>query len=347
MSQYSYRDIKIKGLSAAVPAQNKKPDSSVSDVKNIRIALPEQTASDLGFAAAKQLLEAYNVDKVEIACLVFASLSPDYRSPATAAVLLYRLGIREDCIAYDLVLGATGLIAGLQKAAAVLESCNKKFALVVAADTNSKMTDEMNPAAHYLSDGASAILIEKNENSPHLCIELHTLNKEWESFTHKAGGYRVGSEIFSDPLKLHANKAVINQLQLNHTIFEKVFLEQSFNCISAFIKSIDTEITDFDHVILQPVSIASLKTLTSQLDISATTLMNLYYHYGNLSASAAPVYLSANKNKDEKKPINVLAIAFGEGLSMGLIRFTIDPDAIQPLIETDEVFNEGSVSHVF
>lgn len=347
MSQYNYRHIKIKGLSAAVPAQNKKPDSSVSDVKNIRIALPEQTASDLGFAAAKQLLDKHQINKEEIACIIFASITPDYRSPATAAVLQYRLGIPVDCIAYDLVLGATGFISGIQKAASVLESTNKQYALVIAADTNSKLMDINNPAAYYLGDGGSALLLEKAVEAETIQLSFFTLSDQWESMIHKAGGFRVAKELINDGDRLHANKAIVSQMELHQDEFEAAFQNQAVKSLEAFLRANELTLNQFDKVLLQPLSSNSLSSVAAQLNLPADDMIGVSEQYGNTSASAIPLYLAVNKGKNKSGDSKILGLSFGEGLSLAIASFTISSDAILPLIVTDDVFAEGSVSHTF
>lgn len=347
MSFYSYYHTKIIGIAAAVPQQIKACDTSNMGVKQFRLAAPEQTASDLGFVAAKHLIAANSINPDEIACVIFASLTPDYRSPATAAVLQHRLGIHVDCIAYDLVLGATGFIAGLQKAAAILESVNKKYALLIVGDTNSKLLDVCNPIAAYFGDGSGAVLLEKTHQKQALTVALHTYSADSEAFIHKAGGFRVSPDILNDAEKIHTNKAVLNKLEVNFKMLEKVFVENTVTTVKDFLKENELHIADFDAVLLPPLSLVVLNDFLARLEINADKTSSILEKFGNTSASAIPLSLAVHRNTMKGEVQRVLAISFGEGLSLGIVDFSIQASAIHPLIETDEVFEEGTVSHNF
>ena len=347
MSLYSFYHTKIIGLAAAVPKQIKVLDSANTGVNQCRVAVPDQTASDLGFVAAKHLLEANNIDPDEIACVLFASLTPDYRSPATAAVLQHRLGIPVDCIAYDLVLGATGFVAGLQKASAILESVDKKYALLIAGDTNSKLVSANNPAAAYFGDGAGAVLLERTSENQVLTIALHTYSKDWEAFTHKAGGFRIADGILNNPEKIHANKAILNKLEVNPQTLENIFLENAVTTVNEFLKENELNIGDFDVILLPPLGSAFLDDIAAKLKIDAKKIVSVLDNFGNTSGSSIPLGLAVQRSTMEEKEQKVLALSFGEGLSLGIAAFNIQVSAIHPLIETDEVFEDGGVSHNF
>lgn len=343
MSTYTFHHIKINGIAAAVPKSIRTVHENSSVEAQLHIASPEQTASDLGFVAAKQLLDKYQINKDEIACIIFASLTPDYRSPATAAVLQCRLGIPVDCIAYDLVLGATGFISGIQKAASVLESTNKQYALVVAADTNSKLMVANNPSTDYLGDGGSAVLLEKCEQAEPLQLAFFTLSDQWETMCHKAGGFRAEEALLSDKESLHANKAIVNQLELNQLSYEKTFSDQVVKLLPAFLATNNLTVDQFNEIILQPLSLKSFEIVAAQLNLPTEGMTEVFKQYGNTSASAIPLHLAVKKDTGSK----ILGLAFGEGLSLAIINFNVASESILPLISTDEVFEEGAVSHIF
>lgn len=111
MAYVHLEDIGITGIAVAVPKNviNNRDLAEKFGEKHInkfirttgviqrRIASEHQTASDLGLAAAQELLAKKGIDKSEIGALVFASHGPDYKRPATAYVLQKRLGLSEQC----------------------------------------------------------------------------------------------------------------------------------------------------------------------------------------------------------------------------------------------------------
>lgn len=136
MAFSEFRDIRIAAIVSAVP------ETSTSANSGVPRASAEQTASDLGYSAVRNILDHEGIDKEEVGILIFASKTPDYRSPATACVLHGRLGFSVDCVAFDVNLGSNGFTLGLQSVCSLLASSKKKYAILVAGDTTSKQTSE-------------------------------------------------------------------------------------------------------------------------------------------------------------------------------------------------------------
>ena len=107
MAFFKFHNIKISGIAAAVPENILKTESfkpifgeeevdkfvNMVGVKETHRTSEHQTASDLGYAAARLLLEKKEVDPSEIGAVVFSSHSPDYRRPSTAFILQHGLGL--------------------------------------------------------------------------------------------------------------------------------------------------------------------------------------------------------------------------------------------------------------
>ena len=84
----------------------------------------KQTTSDLCFVAAKEIIEKKNIDKNNIGALILVTQTPDYKSPASACVLHGRLGLNENCLAFDINLGCSGFTSSLAVAGSLLASFN-------------------------------------------------------------------------------------------------------------------------------------------------------------------------------------------------------------------------------
>ncbi len=106
-----FQSIKIAGLSVAVPTdkvpvehfydvfgeENVVKFKEMTGVHSVSRAKPKQTASDLGYEAAEDVLNKSELSKKDIGILIFVSQKPDYRVPSTAFVLHKRLGLSENC----------------------------------------------------------------------------------------------------------------------------------------------------------------------------------------------------------------------------------------------------------
>ena len=122
----TFKNVRIAGIACAVPetvvdnaafaerfgAEQMQKFEKMVGVKERRISTPDQTASDFACAAAKRLQEGGVWKSDDIDAVIFISQTPDYALPATACVLQYRLGIKKDCIAFDVNLGCSGFVYG-------------------------------------------------------------------------------------------------------------------------------------------------------------------------------------------------------------------------------------------
>ena len=191
MSFYHFINVKISGIASAVPLQSTTVEQLLSRYDEIKVneyvgktgfnsvrqSVDLQTASDLGFAAAKQLLETKNTDKDQIGFIIFLTKTPDYRSPTSAIVLQHRLQLPIDCLAYDVNLGSVGFIAGLQLGCSLLNGLNTSKGLVIIGDTNSKQTDTTDLYSKHLGDAATVILLEKQEGASTIKTQLFSARK--------------------------------------------------------------------------------------------------------------------------------------------------------------------------
>src|SRR5262245_12773825 len=129
-------------------------------IRERRHALPEQSTSDMAFEAAERCIASADIDRSRIDLLIVATLSPDYLLPATASALQDRLKL--NCAAMDVSAACSGFLYAMITAMQYVSTGCSNVALVVGADTNSRV---MNPddkkTFPLFGDGAGAVLITK------------------------------------------------------------------------------------------------------------------------------------------------------------------------------------------
>jgi 3-oxoacyl-[acyl-carrier-protein] synthase III len=124
------------------------------------IAAPDETAADLGFQAARRLLDRETVPWDEIDYLMVSSQTPDHLLPADACLLQHRLGLRTGIGAFDFRLGCSGFVCGLQLAKSLVVSQAARHVLLITTDTYSKLIHPRDRTVRALfGDGAAATLI--------------------------------------------------------------------------------------------------------------------------------------------------------------------------------------------
>lgn len=124
------------------------------------IADENETAGDLGIAAAEKLIEAVGVDRSQIDFLILVTQSPDYFLPTTACVMQDRLMLKKQAGAFDMNLGCSGYIYGLAVSKGLVDSGIANYVLLITAETYSKYINEDDKSTRTIfGDGAAATLI--------------------------------------------------------------------------------------------------------------------------------------------------------------------------------------------
>ncbi|MBA3888898.1 MAG: ketoacyl-ACP synthase III [Gemmatimonadaceae bacterium] len=179
-------------LQAENPSWDMARIESKVGIRARHIAGPDESASDLGFAAAEKLLTGMNVDRASVDCLLLCTQSPDYFLPTTACVLQDRLGLPTDCAALDFNQGCSGYVYGLYLAKALVASGSAKNVLLITAETYSKLIHPRDRSVRVLfGDGASATLINGDGSGAKIGVcTLGTDGAGYENLIVPAGGAR-------------------------------------------------------------------------------------------------------------------------------------------------------------
>ena len=128
-----------------------------------RIAAPGEVTSDMGLKAAQGALAAAGLDAGAIDLIVLATSTPDNTFPATAVSIQAALGITHGA-AFDLQAVCSGFIFALATADGLLKSGAFKHALVIGAETFSRILDWSDRGTCVLfGDGAGAVVLEAQD----------------------------------------------------------------------------------------------------------------------------------------------------------------------------------------
>ena len=138
------------------------------------IASDGETTGSLATQAARSALDNAGIDARDIDLIVLATATPDQTFPSTATKVQAALGIN-DCIAFDVQAVCTGFLYALTVADSMLRSGNAKKALVIGAETFSRILDWEDRATCVLfGDGAGALVLSAEETeSGILSTKLH------------------------------------------------------------------------------------------------------------------------------------------------------------------------------
>lgn len=359
MPYFKFNDIKIAGIASAVPTQVIKVDSfiptfgeetvkkfkTMTGVNEYRKTSDKQTASDLGYAAAEKLLQEKNIDRDTIGALIFVSHSPDYRRPATACVLQKRLEIPTECAAFDINLGCSAFVYGIQTICSLMQSSNIERGLLIVAETISKIANPNDRSTAMLfGDAGSAILLEKEEGSGTINGLLRSDGNSYKAIIAPAGGFRNMHATSESMIWSDGNERTLYNTNMNGTDVFNFTISDVPKAMKDFLDYTNTNVEDYDCFALHQANKFIHKQISRKLKIPIDKMPLCLDRFGNTSAPAITLTLCDTYGNNNGELINTFTCGFGVGLSWGVVSAKINTDDILTILETDEYFSEGLIN---
>lgn len=350
-----FKGIRIAAVSAAVPATRitaeelyQKFGREIVDktvqmigVTESRQSVKKQIASDLGYLAAKEILEKKEIDANSIGVLIVVTQTPDYRVPATAFVLQKRLGLSKNCAVFDINLGCSGFVYGLQTASAMLQSLNCERALLVIGDSSSKLGSSENRASTLLfGDGTTAVLLEKDTGAPDIEIAMQSDGKRYSTIAVPYGEFR--SLTYTEEELAVGNRACRFPLMNGTDVFSFSIIDV-VKLIKEFLAEKGSTIRDFDCLVLHQANLYMMKQIAKKLKAEPEQLLVSIDRFGNTSGASIPLSLVDHYGEQQGGKIKALMSGFGVGLSWGVISAVIHAADILPMIFSDEYFEDDDI----
>ena len=323
MALNHFNNISISAIVSALPSDSSYP-----------IAEELQTTADLGFEAAEKIFTQLNIKRDSVGIILFVSRTPDYRGPATSIVLQHRLGLSQDCIAFDVNHSKSGFVHGMQIACSNLESINKDFALLIVGDTTSKQTDKNLALPWHFGDGAAAILIEKKQQSEPIILATYTDSNGVPDFIIPGGAFRNRDESADQSAQF---------LQINAPSFFSFVKDRVPLLVNDFSDKTAIKISDIDYVLLNPTESKLTNDFIDILSIPKEKVLEAASNHGDTCGNAIPLIMSSfGKRVSGKK---LLSIVYGEGFSAGILYTVLSEDVYLDVISTASFFSNGFVTH--
>lgn len=339
-----FQNVAITGISCAVPSKAVKAEEYIdrfgtraverfvegTGIKERRISVINQTASDLCFVAAERMLEEKQINREEIDACIFITQFPDYKIPSTAYVLHHRLNLKQDCLVFDINLGCAAFVNGVYFLAGLIESGTINKALLLIGDIDHEYkNDEDITFSMMFGDAGSAIMLERGEGSIYGMIRSD--GSGFRTILTPKPGARFPKKS-DEPLK----KTMSGEDTFLFTITKVPKLFKEFYNTFEFNKE------DFNYYILHQANQMIVNQIAKKLKIDMEKFPLSLDRYGNTDGASIPltiVDLKHNSNIGDK--LKLITSGFGVGLSWGIISFDINAEDILPIIETDDYYAEG------
>lgn len=283
-----------------------------SGISTRHIADANTATSDIAVEAAKQALERAHLAADEIELIVMATCTPDYPLPSTACVVQHRLGASR-AAAFDLSAACTGFVYSLNTAHALVASGQFSNALVIGADTLSKVTDYTDRSTCVLlGDGAGAAVLQHvPEGRGFLSFHLGADGSGAELLMIPAGGSRQPSTAETIQNRQHFIRMSGNE------VFKFAVRVMEEAVITALDRAgLTTD--DVKLIVPHQANIRIIDAAIKRLSIPLDRWVINIGHYGNTSAATIPLAMNeAYEAGRVHEGDAVVFVGFGGGLTWG------------------------------
>ena len=274
-------------------------------IRERHIAADGEFTSDLAEKAARKAIEAAGIASSEIDLVIVATTTPDRIFPSAACFLQSKLGIA-GCPAFDIQAVCSGFVYALATADQFIKSGAAKCALVVGAETISRITDWSDRSNCILwGDGAGAVILKASEELGIISSHLHA-DGTHANLLHVTGG------------PLHQGDKPSIQMEGN-AVF-KVAVNTLDAIVDETLGANGMEKAHVDWLVPHQANIRIIQATAKKLGMGMERVVVTVDKHGNTSAASIPLALDvAVRDGRIKRGETVLMEAFGGGFTWGSV----------------------------
>ena len=279
-------------------------------IRQRHVAEPDETTATLATAAARAALADAGIEASTIGLIVLATATPDNTFPATATKVQAALGCN-GCVAFDVAAVCSGFLYALSVADSLLRTGMASRALVIGAETFSRILDwEDRTTCVLFGDGAGAVVLEAPSGEASaadapgiIATRLHADGAHHDllyvdggpSTTQTTGHVRMkGPEVF--------RRAVVNLAEVLREVLEEAGLVAD----------------DIDWVVPHQANARILDATARKLGIAADKVIVTVQDHANTSAASVPLALDVARKDGRIRPGDLVMLeAMGGGFTWG------------------------------
>lgn len=280
-----------------------------SGIRERRIAAADETVATMGFEAAKNAIEAAQINPQDIELIIVATTSHSHAYPSAACQVQGLLNI-DDAISFDLAAACTGFVYALSVADQFICAGKVKKALVIGSDLNSRKLDETDRSTVVLfGDGAGAVILEASEQEGIISTHLH------------ASADKNNALVLAQPER-GIEKSGYIEMQGNETF--KLAVRELSNVVEETLLANNLDKKDLDWLVPHQANLRIITATAKKLEMDMSQVVVTLDKYANNSAATVPVALDeAIRDGRIQRGQLLLLEAFGGGWTWGsaLVRF--------------------------
>ena len=266
----------------------------------------EETCSGLAEAASRRALEAAGIDAAELDLIVVATTTPDQIFPSTACLLQQRLDIH-GCPAFDVQAVCTGFVYALGVADKFIRTGSSKRALVVGAETMSRLLDWQDRGTAVLfGDGAGAVILEASREPGVIATHLHA-----------DGAYKGLLQV---PGGIGGDRGADHYLEMKGNEVFKMAVTTLGRIVDETLEANGMRKSDIDWLIPHQANNRIIQATARKLDLPMEQVVVTVEDHANTSAASIPLaFDAAVRDGRIRRGQTVLMEGFGGGFTWGSV----------------------------
>lgn len=311
---------RIIGTGSALPAllvSNRELEKNVdttdewirsrTGIESRHIAV-EETTTSMAATAAKKALQDAKVSPEELDLIIVGTISPDHIFPSTACEIQSALGA-VNATAFDISAACAGFLLGLGIVDAYMKAGTVRTAMVVGAETLSKMMDWNDRSTCVLfGDGAGAAVVRSDESGIMSMVQGSD-GTRGNALT--CEGRRV-----NNPYK--KNDTALDYTKMNGQEVYKFAVKTVPKSIEEALLKANVKADDVKYFLLHQANLRIIEAVAKRLGQSIEKFPTNLQECGNISAGSVPVLLDyVNREGMLQKGDTIVLAGFGAGLTWG------------------------------
>ena len=276
-----------------------------------RVSEGEDTSS-MAYKASIDAMKKADINGEDLDLIIVATITPDSFIPSVACMLQKMIGAK-NATAFDISAACTGFIYSLEVAENLIKGGKYKRALVVGAETLSKIVDWADRSTCILfGDGAGACVIEESKESDSKIINTYSMSdgEKWSALT-------TGANDVKSPFSKQEN--IKNKhIQMNGREVFKFATSVMVDSVKKVLEDTEYNLEDIDYVVPHQANLRIIDYAAKKLSIPRERFYVNLDRFGNTSSASIPIALSDMYNQGKLKTGNLIVlVGFGGGLTCG------------------------------
>lgn len=349
MAYWSIKNVALRGVTGTVPNHPVKTaelpfftqseadtfDATVG-IKNRYIAPPDVCASDLCVDAGERLLSGLGWEKESVDVLLFASVTGDYKTPPTSAIIQDRMGLPSTTFVLDVPMGCCGCMYCINIAGNMLSAGTAKRALVLVGDTAMRMGNPNDKSRGPLfGDSGTALALEYDPSARDIIIDFNTMGSGASALMTPHGGYRHPitkdsfiEEDFGNGIIRAPKDALINGMD----VFSFAITKPPISVKKMLDEQGLDKDNDVDFFLVHQANKLIVDRLVKKLKLPVEKVPYNLQEFGNLGGASILMLMASELGEElSSRPLTLLCSSFGLGLTWGTMLLRTKPMQVIPV----------------